>query len=196
MIDFLLSPFGMYVAGIVMIATGGWVLINGMVGMSGGCKASLTWIRYNMYFSIVQILLALACLGLVLSSTLKEDKLRLQWSHIPEEKRQVIETKMLCCGYDDTSEGVEGCKFKKSCSEFIPTAYKKRAGTAAAACAAGLLAGAVSLFGSACLQRKLGKQEGKSKKKNFTSLQDQARGIDKTTRPQRPPRPSRGHDAA
>lgn len=63
--------------------------------------------------------------------------------------------------------------------------------TSTATCAAGFLAGALSLFASFCLQRKMEKQAGKEKKKAFTSLQDEARGINKHSRPKRPPRSER-----
>ncbi len=117
--------------------------------------------------------------------------MRLQWPNIPEASRVKIETKLQCCGYDDTDDGVEGCKFKKSCNEYVPGQYKKRTGTGIGAIAAALIAGAINLFGAFCLNRKMRKQEGRARKKAFTSLQDEARGINKNTRKQRPPRSER-----
>lgn len=103
----------------------------------------------------------------------------------------MIETKLQCCGYDETNEGTEGCTFKKPCSEYVPAAYKKRSATATGAMVVGLISGALATFASFCLQRKMKKAEGRAKKKAFVSLQDEARGIDKNTRTKRPKRAER-----
>lgn len=112
--------------------------------------------------------------------------MRKEWPDVSEEHRQKIETKLQCCGFDDIKDGISGCTFKKTCEGFIPKEYSKRIHTGAAIGAAGLLGGALALFGSFCLQKKMAKQVSKQKQKNFTSLADEARGIDKTTKKRRP----------
>ena len=101
---------------------------------------------------------------------------------MPDETRSLIETKMSCCGFDDIGDGSPDCKFKKPCVGFIPLQYKKKIMTAGTISAIGVIAGAITLFGSFCLQRKMKKQQTHDKQKQFASLADEARGI---TRKQR-----------
>lgn len=187
-LDFLLGPYGMSLAFWILTGIGALTLLNGITAMMGGCKERMPIIRSSMYLSILQILTVLVAVGILLGSVKKEDKLRLEWSKISEEKRSVIEQKLQCCGYDETEDGIKPCTFKKSCGEFVPTVYKKRVATGTAVAAAGLIGGALGLFGTFCLSRKMAKQEGRAKKKNFTTLQDEARGINKKSRPPRPPK--------
>lgn len=50
-----------------MMGTGVLVLLNGVMGMIGGCKAQIPLIKIVMYISVLQILVSLAALGIVMS---------------------------------------------------------------------------------------------------------------------------------
>jgi hypothetical protein len=106
----------------------------------------------------------------------------MDWEMMADDNRSLVESKMSCCGFDDINDGSPGCKFKKPCVGFIPLQYKKKIMTAGTITAIGVIAGAITLFGSFCLQRKMRKQQVHDKKKQFASLADEARGL---TRKQR-----------
>jgi hypothetical protein len=65
--DFIAVPYGLGFAGFFMMGTGLLVALNGVMGFIGGCKAQIPLIKVIMYLSILQILVALAALGIVMS---------------------------------------------------------------------------------------------------------------------------------
>jgi hypothetical protein len=178
--DFLTQPYGLQLAGFIMIGVGAYITIGAIIGFIGACKQSSTMLSINLYWVIGQCLLALVMMGLVFSAVKKPEQLRLAWNDIREKPRGIIEQKLMCCGYDDLEDGIQPCKFKKTCSDFVPKQFAARVGTATGVGAVALLAGALNLFAVGCLRRKMSKYEGKARKKAFTSLADEARGIDRS----------------
>lgn len=186
--DFISIPYGFAIPGYIMMVFGFWAMVNGFLGFTGGCKENMKMIRTSLYMSAGQVLFGLVIFGWLLGITKKEEALRLGWKKVSEDARGKIEEKLQCCGYDDTEEGVAGCKSKQTCNGFLFPQYKKRASLGLGVTAAGMCSAALTIFAAGCLSRKMRKEEGKAKKKAFTSLVDEARGIDRSKRPKRPPR--------
>lgn len=181
--DFLMKAYQVFIFGFVLLGVGVYALLNGIIGIFGGCKENFKLVRTNMYLSIGQVILGLSALGFVFACMKKEDKLLAGWSKMSDDRRMLVESKLHCCGYEDTKEAATpDCKSTKSCDKFVPLQYKKKITMGGALAAGGLLAGAFNLFGVFCLQKKMRKQKVSENRKMFASLADESRGITRKER--------------
>lgn len=70
-LDYLTKPYGLAIAGFVLIGGGLFITFNGTMGFIGGCKQKHAMIKAIMYLSIIQIFIMLTVLLVFFSAAKK-----------------------------------------------------------------------------------------------------------------------------